>query len=71
MKSIVVSIQHKESVQLKQLRSEIISNILWPVFEKFPFDKDTEILVNPSGRFVKGGPDADTGLTGRKLMVDS
>ena len=71
VKAIVVSIQHKESVQLEQLRSEIISNILWPVFEKFPFDNDTEILVNPSGRFVKGGPDADTGLTGRKLMVDS
>lgn len=71
VKTIVVSIQHKENVQLEQLRSEIISNILWPVFEKFPFDKDTEILVNPSGRFVKGGPDADTGLTGRKLMVDS
>jgi S-adenosylmethionine synthetase len=58
-------------VKLEQLRSEIISNILWPVFEKFPFDKETEILVNPSGRFVKGGPDADTGLTGRKLMVDT
>lgn len=71
VKTIVVSIQHKESVQLEQLRSEIISNVLWPVFEKFPFDNDTEILVNPAGRFVKGGPDADTGLTGRKLMVDS
>ena len=71
VKAIVVSIQHKESVELEQLRSEIVSNILWPVFEKFPFDKETEILVNPSGRFVKGGPDADTGLTGRKLMVDT
>lgn len=71
VKTIVVSIQHKESVELEQLRSEIVSNILWPVFEKFPFDKETEILVNPSGRFVKGGPDADTGLTGRKLMVDT
>ena len=71
VKAIVVSVQHKESVELEKLRSEIISNILWPVFEKFPFDKETEILVNPSGRFVKGGPDADTGLTGRKLMVDT
>lgn len=71
VKAIVVSVQHKESVELEQLRSEIIANILWPVFEKFPFDQETEILVNPSGRFVKGGPDADTGLTGRKLMVDT
>ena len=71
VKAIVVSIQYKESVDPEQLRSEIISNILWPVFENFPFDNDTEILVNPSGRFVKGGPDADTGLTGRKLMVDT
>lgn len=71
VKAIVVSVQHKESVELEQMRREIISNILWPVFEKFPFDKETEILVNPSGRFVKGGPDADTGLTGRKLMVDT
>lgn len=71
VKAIVVSVQHEEAVEPEQLRSEIVSNILWPVFEKFPFDKDTEILVNPSGRFVKGGPDADTGLTGRKLMVDT
>ena len=41
------------------------------MFEDFPFDKDTEILVNPSGRFVKGGPAADTGLTGRKIIVDT
>ncbi|MDO4542048.1 MAG: hypothetical protein Q4C00_04365 [Bacillota bacterium] len=50
VKTLVVSIQHKENVQLEQLRSAIISNVLWPVFEKFPFDKDTEILVNPFGR---------------------
>lgn len=71
VKNIVVSIQHKPEVELEQLRSEVIANVLWPVFEKFPFDEETEILVNPSGRFVKGGPDADTGLTGRKLMVDT
>ena len=71
VQAIVVSIQHMEDVNLDQLRSEIISNVLWPVFENFPFDDDTLILVNPSGRFVKGGADADTGLTGRKLMVDT
>jgi len=44
---------------------------IWPCFEDFPVDDDTEIFVNPSGRFVQGGPDADTGLTGRKIMVDT
>ena len=71
IKSIVVSVQHDASKQMRILRSEIISNVLWPVFEHIPFDDDTEILVNPSGRFVLGGPDADTGVTGRKLMVDT
>lgn len=71
VQAIVVSIQHDENVNLDQLRSEVISNVLWPVFGNFPFDDDTLILVNPSGRFVKGGADADTGLTGRKLMVDT
>lgn len=71
VQAIVVSIQHKEETNLDQLRSEVISNVLWPVFGDFQFDDDTLILVNPSGRFVKGGADADTGLTGRKLMVDS
>ena len=69
--SFVVSVQHRADKDLEVLRSEIISQVLWPVFEKFPFDDDTEILINPSGRFVEGGPAADTGLTGRKIMVDS
>lgn len=71
IKTIVVSVQHRADKDLEVLRSEIISQVLWPVFEKFPFDDDTEILINPSGRFVEGGPAADTGLTGRKIMVDS
>ena len=71
VKSIVVSVQHRKDKDPEQLRGEIISNVLWPVFEKLPFDDNTEILINPSGRFVEGGPDADTGLTGRKLMVDT
>ncbi len=69
--SIVVSVQHSAEKDMETLRSELISEVLWPVFEKFPFDEQTEILVNPSGRFVNGGPAADTGLTGRKLMVDT
>ena len=69
--SIVVSVQHNADKNMETLRSELISEVLHPVFKDFPFDGDTEILVNPSGRFVKGGPAADTGLTGRKLMVDT
>ena len=69
--SIVVSVQHSAEKNMETLRSELISEVLHPVFKDFPFDGDTEILVNPSGRFVKGGPAADTGLTGRKLMVDT
>lgn len=69
--NITVSVQHDAGLSVERLRKEIISNVLWPVFESFPFDEDTEILINPSGRFVEGGPAADTGLTGRKLMVDT
>ncbi len=71
VKTIVVSVQHSKDKDLDVLKNEIISEVLHPVFTKFPFDADTEILVNPSGRFVEGGPGADTGLTGRKLMVDT
>lgn len=69
--NIVVSVQHEADKDLEVLRSEIISNVLWPVFEQFPFDDDTEILINPSGRFVEGGPAADTWLKPGKLMVDT
>lgn len=71
IKSIVVSVQHEKNKDLKTLEKEILSEVLWPAFDKFSFDDKTEILVNPSGRFVEGGPAADTGLTGRKLMVDT
>lgn len=71
VKTIVVSVQHDKDKDLDVLKNEIISEVLHPVFQKFPFDADTEILVNPSGRFVEGDPAADTGLTGRKLMVDT
>lgn len=71
IKTIVVSVQHGKDKDLDVLKNEIISEVLHPVFQKFPFDADTEILVNPSGRFVEGGPGTDSGLTGRKLMVDT
>ena len=71
VKTIIVSVQHEADKTQEQLYSDIKQNVLWQCFEDFPFDEDTEILVNPSGRFVEGGPAADTGLTGRKLMVDT
>lgn len=71
VKTIVVSVQHKPYKRQTEIEQDIIENVLWQVFEDFPFDKDTDILINPSGRFVIGGPAADTGLTGRKLMVDT
>lgn len=71
VKTIIVSVQHEASKTQEQLYSDIKQNVLWQCFEDFPFDDDTEILINPSGCFVEGGPAADTGLTGRKLMVDT
>ncbi|WP_418791752.1 methionine adenosyltransferase [Phosphitispora sp. TUW77] len=71
VKTIVVSVQHDKDKTQEELSSDIRNNVLWQCFEDFPFDKGTEILINPSGRFVEGGPAADTGLTGRKIMVDT
>ncbi|EDN8993469.1 methionine adenosyltransferase [Listeria monocytogenes] len=71
VKTIVVSVQHEAYKRQAEIELDIISNVLWHAFEDFPFDEDTDVLINPSGRFVVGGPEADTGLTGRKLMVDT
>jgi S-adenosylmethionine synthetase len=71
VKTIVISIQHDKDKSYDELKKEILTYVLLPAFMEFPFDKETEILINPSGRFVLGGPAADTGLTGRKLMVDT
>lgn len=71
VKTIVISIQHDKDKSYDELKKEILTYVLVPAFMEFPFDKETEILINPSGRFVLGGPAADTGLTGRKLMVDT
>lgn len=69
--NVVVSVQHRADKNIKELRKEIITEILCPLFDKYSMNNDAEILINPSGRFVKGGPSADTGLTGRKIMVDT
>lgn len=69
--AVVISIQHDGKVTLDQLERDVRLHVLTPVFNDFPLDEQTTILINPSGRFVEGGPDADTGLTGRKLCVDT
>lgn len=71
VKTIVVSVQHENNKSQEELKADIINYVLWQCFEDFPFDNETEILINPSGQFILGGPAADTGLTGRKIMVDT
>lgn len=69
--TVVVSCQHMEEKSLRKLEHEIREKVLKPALRLLPPDEDTKIMINPSGRFVCGGLDADTGLTGRKLMVDT
>lgn len=69
--SVVVSCQHEADKDLEELRQEILESVITPALRELPPDADTELLINPSGRFVLGGFEADTGLTGRKLMVDT
>lgn len=69
--TVVLSAQHNPEKPMDELCWELTDKVLAPALQALPPDEDTKILVNPSGRFVLGGPEADTGLTGRKLMVDS
>ena len=72
VEAVVVSVQHEAGKDLAVLEREVRSLIVAPACQPYlPVDSNTEVLVNPSGRFVPGGPRADTGLTGRKLMVDT
>lgn len=71
VEAIIVSVQHERDKNLTTLTEEIIKEVLYPAFSEFPFDDHTHIFINPSGRFIEGGPGADTGLTGRKIMVDT
>ncbi len=68
--TVVVSAQHEPEVSQKELRDAVYHLILVPALGKY-LDQNTEVLINPSGSFVLGGFEADTGLTGRKLMVDT
>ena len=69
--AIVVSSQHDEKVTLEQIRKDIIENVINPIVPASFIDSDTKIFVNPTGRFVVGGPMGDSGLTGRKIIVDT
>ncbi len=69
--SIVVSSQHSADVELETIRKDIIENVINTVVDAKLIDKDTKIYVNPTGRFVVGGPMGDSGLTGRKIIVDT
>lgn len=69
--TVVVSSQHTEAVSLEKLRDDILKHVIMPVIpEKFKNDK-FKVFINPTGRFVVGGPAGDTGLTGRKIIVDT
>ena len=69
--AIVVSSQHSADVTLEQIRKDVINNVIKPIVPAELMDADTKIYVNPTGRFVVGGPAGDTGLTGRKIIVDT
>ena len=68
--TVVISSQHSPDISLSQLREEIIDKVIKPVCGSW-IDNTTKFLVNPTGRFVIGGPPADTGLTGRKVIADT
>jgi S-adenosylmethionine synthetase len=69
--TIVVSSQHSPSVPLEQIRADIIDHVIKPIIPEGFFDDKTKVFVNPTGRFVVGGPQGDSGLTGRKIIVDT
>jgi S-adenosylmethionine synthetase len=69
--TVVVSTQHKASVTQATIRQEVIDQIILPVINEYLQDSQPELLINPSGSFTIGGPHGDTGLTGRKIIVDT
>ena len=69
--TIVISTQHDPDVELSQIRKDLIKYVVEPVVDAELLDDDTRYFINPTGRFVIGGPHGDSGLTGRKIIVDT
>ncbi len=71
IEAVVVSSQHSADIELDTLRKDILEKVIKPIIPAELFDKNTKVYINPTGRFVIGGPQGDTGLTGRKIIVDT
>ena len=69
--TVVISTQHSDSVTLETIREDLISHVIKPIIPAHLIDEQTKIYINPTGRFVVGGPAGDSGLTGRKIIVDT
>jgi S-adenosylmethionine synthetase len=69
--TVLISTQHDPDVELETIREDLIQYVIKPIIPKHLLDDETKILVNPTGRFVVGGPHGDSGLTGRKIIVDT
>jgi len=69
--AVVISSQHSDSVETEKLRHEIAEHVIRPIIPGNMVDSETKFHINPTGRFVVGGPHGDTGLTGRKIIVDT
>ncbi len=71
VEAVVVSTQHSEEVELSTIRADLVEKLITPLVPARLMDENTKIFVNPTGRFVVGGPHGDSGLTGRKIIVDT
>ncbi len=71
IEAIVISTQHSPDIERNQIEKDLIEFVIKPIIPKKLMDDETKIFINPTGRFVQGGPHADTGLTGRKIIVDT
>ena len=71
IEAVVISSQHSPEVSSEQLHEEVLSQVIKPIVSQELMDKETKVYINPTGRFVTGGPQGDAGLTGRKIIVDT